>query len=126
MHSKCIQFLLAPHGTPFHLNLIFCLIPSQALSRASSFRPAVLFLVQVLLDVFKTMFEVNFIKDKLCVPQETYTVTATRKIFDRLAHSSIMRLSEARYVFLLQGAGNACTAGTFPLNDTFICACLSP
>lgn len=53
---------------------------------------------RVLLDVYKTMFDISFIKDKLCVPQMTSSVQVTRRIFDRLAHSSIMRLSEARFV----------------------------
>ena len=41
------------------------------------------------------MFDPGYV-EKLFVPQEMYTVSQTRKIFDRLAHSSIMRLSESR------------------------------
>ncbi|EFJ41172.1 hypothetical protein VOLCADRAFT_107794 [Volvox carteri f. nagariensis] len=49
---------------------------------------------KVLNDVIKTMFDSEYI-DKLFAPQDMYTVSQTRKIFDRLAHSSIMRLSES-------------------------------
>ena len=56
--------------------------------------------VRVLLDVFRTMFDKTFVRDRLCAPQEVATVAETRKVFDRLAHSSIMRLSEARRVSL--------------------------
>jgi hypothetical protein len=51
---------------------------------------------KVLEDVVKTMFDPGFFNDKLVVPQELYSVGSTRKVFDRLAHSSIMRLSESR------------------------------
>lgn len=54
--------------------------------------------VKVLQDIVKTMFETSFMKDKLFVPQEMYSLHSTRQIFDRLAHSSIMRLSESRWV----------------------------
>lgn len=50
---------------------------------------------RVLLDVVKTMFDPVYV-EKLFTPQELYSVSSTRKIFDRLAHSSIMRLSESR------------------------------
>lgn len=52
---------------------------------------------KVLQDVARTMFDKSFVDDKLFVPQEMYALNSTRKIFDRLAHSSIMRLSESRY-----------------------------
>jgi hypothetical protein len=51
---------------------------------------------KVLLDVVTAMLNKNFIDEKLFVPQQMYTMSSIRNIFDRLAHSSIMRLSEAR------------------------------
>lgn len=48
-------------------------------------------------DVLKSLFETKFIEE-LFKPQEIYPVTLTRKIFEKLAHSSIMRLSESRWV----------------------------
>lgn len=51
---------------------------------------------KVLQDIVRTMFDCSFLSEKLFVPQEMYSLHSTRKIFDRLAHSSIMRLSEAR------------------------------
>lgn len=50
---------------------------------------------KVLQDVIATMFERAFVNDKLFAPQEVYSVNNTRKIFNNLAHSSIMRLSES-------------------------------
>ena len=49
--------------------------------------------VKVLHDVVGAMFDPKFV-DELFKPQEVYTQKATRQIFDKLAHSSIMRLSE--------------------------------
>lgn len=50
---------------------------------------------KVLNDVIRTMFDEGFVTDKLFTAQEPYSMASTRKIFDRLAHSSIMRLSES-------------------------------
>ena len=50
---------------------------------------------KVLHDVARTMFNANFMQ-QVFVPQELYSNASTRQIFDRLAHSSIMRLSESR------------------------------
>lgn len=47
---------------------------------------------KVLFDVIRTMYFPKFINE-LFKPQETYSMTSTRQIFDRLAHSSIMRLN---------------------------------
>jgi Organic solute transport protein 1 len=55
---------------------------------------------KVLHDVVKTMFDKTFVSEKLFIPQEMYSIQSTRKIFDRLAHSSIMRLSESRWELL--------------------------
>lgn len=48
---------------------------------------------KVLHDVIKAMFAPTFV-DELLRPQPLYTPAQTKEIFDRLAHSSIMRLSE--------------------------------
>jgi hypothetical protein len=47
----------------------------------------------VLGDVLRTMFSPKFVEE-LFRPQEVYTNAATRQIFDKLAHTSIMRLNE--------------------------------
>ena len=47
----------------------------------------------VLSDVVKTMYSKKFIAE-LFKPQPLYSNRSTRQIFDRLAHSSIMRLNE--------------------------------
>jgi hypothetical protein len=53
---------------------------------------------KVLEDVLRTMLDPAFFNEKLVqAPQDLYSVGATRRIFDRLAHSSIMRLSESRW-----------------------------
>eukprot|EP00403_Amphidinium_massartii_P033449 CAMPEP_0178455284 /NCGR_PEP_ID=MMETSP0689_2-20121128/45825_1 /TAXON_ID=160604 /ORGANISM="Amphidinium massartii, Strain CS-259" /LENGTH=358 /DNA_ID=CAMNT_0020081305 /DNA_START=90 /DNA_END=1166 /DNA_ORIENTATION=+ len=49
---------------------------------------------KVLNDVVRTMYYPRFIEE-LFKPQEMYSVQSTRQIFDRLAHSSIMRLNES-------------------------------
>eukprot|EP00945_MAST-04E_sp_MAST-4E-sp1_P006119 g6119.t1 len=48
---------------------------------------------KVLHDVLKTMYNKKFIT-ALFQPQPVYTNTSVRQVFDRLAHSSIMRLNE--------------------------------
>jgi len=50
--------------------------------------------LRVLADVTRTMYNPSFIEE-LFKPQDMYSVTSVRQIFDRLAHSSIMRLNEA-------------------------------
>ena len=47
----------------------------------------------VLQDVIRTMYNPKFITE-LFRPQDVYSMASTRQIFDRLAHSSIMRLNE--------------------------------
>mmetsp|Transcript_55144 Transcript_55144/g.124150 ORF Transcript_55144/g.124150 Transcript_55144/m.124150 type:complete len:379 (-) Transcript_55144:93-1229(-) len=49
---------------------------------------------KVLNDVVRTMYYPRFV-DELFKPQEMYSIQSTRQIFDRLAHSSIMRLNES-------------------------------
>jgi hypothetical protein len=51
---------------------------------------------RVLQDVVANAFDRAFLEERLFVPQDTWSLGSTRKIFERLAHSSIMRLSEAR------------------------------
>lgn len=49
----------------------------------------------VLNDVVRTWFDNRFIEE-LFKPQQLYSLTATRQIFERLALSSIMRLNQSR------------------------------
>lgn len=49
----------------------------------------------VLNDVVRTWFDNRFIEE-LFKPQQLYSLTATRQIFERLARSSIMRLNQSR------------------------------
>merc|ERR1719271_495838 len=49
---------------------------------------------KVINDVVRTMYYPRFIEE-LFKPQEMYSIQSTRQIFDRLAHSSIMRLNES-------------------------------
>mmetsp|Transcript_101294 Transcript_101294/g.180005 ORF Transcript_101294/g.180005 Transcript_101294/m.180005 type:complete len:380 (-) Transcript_101294:76-1215(-) len=49
---------------------------------------------KVLCDVVRTMYYPRFIEE-LFKTQEIYSLQSTRQIFDRLAHSSIMRLNES-------------------------------
>lgn len=49
---------------------------------------------KVLIDVVRAMFSEIFVEE-LFRPQEMYTVNSTRQIFDKLAHSSIMRLNKS-------------------------------
>jgi len=50
--------------------------------------------VKVLHDVVRTMFSSKFIAE-VFKPAQVYSTASTRQIFERLAHSSIMRLSES-------------------------------
>jgi Organic solute transport protein 1 len=50
-------------------------------------------LCAVLADVGRAMLNDKFI-DELFKPQEMYAAPAIRQVFDKLAHSSIMRLNE--------------------------------
>ncbi|KAF4696773.1 Kinesin member [Perkinsus olseni] len=47
---------------------------------------------KVLSDVIRAMFEKSFMKEML-VPQEMYSMRSLRQLFERLVHSSIMRLN---------------------------------
>mmetsp|Transcript_26541 Transcript_26541/g.60528 ORF Transcript_26541/g.60528 Transcript_26541/m.60528 type:complete len:307 (-) Transcript_26541:1948-2868(-) len=49
---------------------------------------------KVIGDILRTMFNPKFIAE-LFKPQELYSSTSTRQIFERIAHSSIMKLSES-------------------------------
>ncbi|KAJ1418022.1 organic solute transport protein 1-domain-containing protein [Ochromonadaceae sp. CCMP2298] len=48
---------------------------------------------KVLADVVRTMYTPSFLEE-LFRPQDIYTVASTKQIFDKLAHSSIMRLNK--------------------------------
>jgi hypothetical protein len=48
----------------------------------------------VLQDVIRTMYNPKFIAE-LFRGQDVYSMQSTRQIFDKLAHSSIMRLNES-------------------------------
>jgi len=48
---------------------------------------------KVLADVIRTMYTEVFL-DELFKPQEVYTRASTKQIFDKLAHSSVMRLNK--------------------------------
>lgn len=60
--------------------------------------------VKVLQDIIKTMLEPGFLADKLFVAQDMYSLASTRKVFDKIAHSSIMKLSENRWGVINQQA----------------------
>lgn len=49
---------------------------------------------KVMQDIIRTMYNAKFMAE-LFKPQEVYSPSSTRQIFDRIAHSSIMRLSES-------------------------------
>ena len=49
---------------------------------------------KVLLDVVKAMYSPLFLSE-LFKPQEMYTAASTKQIFEKLAHSSIMRLNKS-------------------------------
>jgi hypothetical protein len=48
----------------------------------------------VIQDIVRTMYNSRFVSE-LFKAQEMYSAQSTRQIFDRIAHSSIMRLSES-------------------------------
>lgn len=50
--------------------------------------------VKVLIDIFYAMFDQKFV-DELFAPQEIYSIPSTRQIFEKIAHSSIMRLNKS-------------------------------
>jgi hypothetical protein len=73
----------------------------------------------VLQDVVRTMYNPKFILE-LFRSQELYSVQATRQIFDRLAHSSIMRLNESSMDKVRQRTGRALsTRGIFGSGQGF-------
>lgn len=73
--------------------------------------------LRVLQDVISTMFSDKFIGE-LFKPQKIYSNNSTRQIFDRLAHSSIMRLNESSmnklYDLMTMGAKYQTLACTEP------------
>lgn len=49
----------------------------------------------VLTDILKVVFNTKFLS-KLFDPQEQYSRTSLRQFFEKMAHSSVMRLNEPR------------------------------
>lgn len=47
---------------------------------------------RVMADVIRTLFSESFI-DEMMRPQEIFSVLSVKKIFEKIAHSSIMRLN---------------------------------
>ncbi len=45
-------------------------------------------------DIVSAMFHSKFVEE-ICRPQELYPKRAVKQIFEKLAHSSIMRLNES-------------------------------
>lgn len=45
-----------------------------------------------MVDVIRTLFSEKFI-DEMMRPQEVFSVLSVKKIFEKIAHSSIMRLN---------------------------------
>jgi len=72
---------------------------------------------KVLVDVVKTMYSDRFVTE-LFKPQKVYTNDQTRQIFDKLAHSSIMRLNassmEKLYDLMSMGFKYQCMACVSP------------
>jgi hypothetical protein len=52
---------------------------------------------KVLIDVAKAMFSDLFISE-LFKPQDVYSLASTKQVFEKLAHSSIMRLNKSSMV----------------------------
>eukprot|EP01027_Heterolobosea_sp_BB2_P013849 GEZU01019930.1.p1 GENE.GEZU01019930.1~~GEZU01019930.1.p1 ORF type:complete len:407 (+),score=81.48 GEZU01019930.1:82-1221(+) len=72
---------------------------------------------KVLQDVTRAMFHEKFVNE-LFKPQALYSSASTREIFDRLAHSSIMRLSESSmdklYDLITMGFKHQLLCSTYP------------
>lgn len=80
---------------------------------------------KVLHDLVATMFEPAFLADKLFVPQDMYSLLSTRKVFDKIAHSSIMKLSSNRCAGVVVGGGwrrGVAAVETLTSADTACCA----
>ena len=75
-------------------------------------------------EVVCTWFDNQFIEE-LFKPQEIYSLASVRQIFERLAHSSIMRLSTARSVGSQGGvyAGQHSLSMAFRLPSRLLGAC---
>ena len=84
MAKSAMPFLIVNYGS----EMIFILdqrLQAQSVTPEKSGK--------VLHDVVRAMFAPAFVEE-LMRPQDLYNAAATKEIFDRLAHSSIMRLSE--------------------------------
>ena len=84
MASQAMPFLIINYGAEMFYILEQRLIAQNIVKDKSS---------KVLRDVTKSMFAPQFVQELMRQP-ELYTQSAVREIFDRLAHSSIMRLSD--------------------------------
>lgn len=51
---------------------------------------------RVMREIVENLFDRHFLDGKVFIRQELFSLSSTRKLFDRLAHSSIMRLNESR------------------------------
>lgn len=69
-------------------------IPDGKSATGNLLSPEMSSLLSVLHDVVKTMCNAKFL-DEVFRPQDPFTPTSMRGVFSRLAHSSIMRLSDA-------------------------------
>jgi hypothetical protein len=84
MAQFCVPFLVVNYGS----EMIFILEQRLAAQSVRGEKSA-----KVLQDVSNALFSNSFVAE-LVRPQLLYSHATTREIFDRLAHSSIMRLSE--------------------------------
>ncbi|KAF8072801.1 Oscp1 [Scenedesmus sp. PABB004] len=82
----------------------------------------------VLADIVRALVDPASLAGRLFVPQELYSPAAMRKVFDRLAHASIMRLSEGSmgklYDLVTMGAKYQLLAAT-RLDDAIVNAILT-
>jgi len=80
--------------------------------------------LRVLQDVISTMLSEKFINE-LFKPQRMYSSTSTRQIFDRLAHSSIMRLNTSSmdklYDLMTMGCKYQVVSVSHPLDLYSVC-----
>ena len=73
----------------------------------------------VLNDVVRTWFDDKLVAE-LFKPQQLYSLPATRQVFERIAHSSIMRLNQSRYAW--QGVKASLETSAFQVIDiTHMC-----
>ena len=91
-------------------------------SRRSTTADVHLSLCAVLQDVVRAMFTPDFIAE-LFKPQELYSSASARQIFDKLAHSSIMRLSTSSMNKVRAPAPRSATAAPAPPTAPWVRSC---